>query len=204
MSDLHYVAFLRAINVGGRVVAMDVLKREFMALGFTGVETFIASGNVMFSSPSADTDKLARRIENRLKASLGYEVDTFIRTIEEVVKVARYAPFPAVRPSAVAVLNVGFLSAPPPRSAHADLKKLETPIDAFHLNGREVYWLRKDKPSESKISYAVLERALQMRSTFRGINTVVRLSAKLADKNLSRRSAKGVDLSRRSPKGEGG
>ena len=161
---------------------MDVLKREFLALGFTGVETFIASGNVMFSSRTADTDKLARRIEDRLKRCLGYEVDTFIRTVDEVVKVARYTPFPAVQPKAAAVLNVGFLSASPPKSAHADLKKLETPIDAFHLNGREVYWLRKDKPSESKISYAVLERALQMRSTFRGINTIVRLSAKCGHK----------------------
>jgi uncharacterized protein (DUF1697 family) len=43
-----YVAFLRAINVGGHTVKMDHLRRLFEALGFTNVETFIASSDVVF------------------------------------------------------------------------------------------------------------------------------------------------------------
>ena len=46
----RYIAFLRAINVGGHTVKMAELKRLFEALGFTNVETFIASGNVIFDS----------------------------------------------------------------------------------------------------------------------------------------------------------
>ena len=41
-------AFLRAINVGGRTIKMERLRREFEVFGFPGVETFIASGNVIF------------------------------------------------------------------------------------------------------------------------------------------------------------
>jgi uncharacterized protein (DUF1697 family) len=48
---MRYVAFLRAINVGGHVVKMDVLKTTIAELDFTAVETFISSGNV-FDSPS--------------------------------------------------------------------------------------------------------------------------------------------------------
>ena len=44
------IAFLRAVNVGGRVVKMDRLRALFEGEGFTGVETFIASGNVIFDS----------------------------------------------------------------------------------------------------------------------------------------------------------
>ena len=49
----RFFAFLGAVNVGGRVIKMDALKREFEALGYTGVSTFIASGNVVFESPGS-------------------------------------------------------------------------------------------------------------------------------------------------------
>ena len=43
------IAFLRAINVGGHTVTMMKLRKEFEALGLQDVETFIASGNVIFT-----------------------------------------------------------------------------------------------------------------------------------------------------------
>src|SRR4030095_12804333 len=80
----RYVAFLRAINVGGHIVKMDQLRKLFTQLGFTDVETFIASGNVLFTSPSKSGAALEAKIEKHLKAALGYEVATFVRTATEV------------------------------------------------------------------------------------------------------------------------
>jgi len=57
-----YIAFLRAINVGGHTVKMDHLRSLFEALGFSNVETFIASGNVIFESKSKSTRALERRL----------------------------------------------------------------------------------------------------------------------------------------------
>ena len=51
----RYIAFLRAVNVGGRIVKMDELREHFAAAGFSDVETFIASGNVIFSSSAKST-----------------------------------------------------------------------------------------------------------------------------------------------------
>ena len=51
----RYIAFLRALNVGGHTVKMDHLRSLFEALGFGGVESFIASGNIIFDTPSTDT-----------------------------------------------------------------------------------------------------------------------------------------------------
>ena len=87
------VAFLRAINVGGHTVSMDTLRREFEAIGLKDVETFIASGNVVFTAPPGKTTALERKIEKRLHDSLGYEVRTFIRTEAEVAAIAGYKPF---------------------------------------------------------------------------------------------------------------
>ena len=90
----RYVAFLRAINVGGHVVKMDHLRTLFEEIGLTEVETFIASGNVLFNSPSKSGPALERKIEKQLRTALGYEVATFVRTHAEVQQVAAYEPFP--------------------------------------------------------------------------------------------------------------
>ena len=87
------IAFLRAINVGGHNVTMAELRGLFEGLSFMEVETFIASGNVIFKSRSADITTLQRKIESRLLRSLGYEVKTFLRTVPEVAAIARYKPF---------------------------------------------------------------------------------------------------------------
>jgi Protein of unknown function (DUF1697) len=76
----RFVAFLRAINVGGRNVTMAALRAQFEALGFSNVETFIASGNVIFEAASRDSAALHRKIEAHLAKSLGHEVSTFVRT----------------------------------------------------------------------------------------------------------------------------
>ena len=67
----RYVAFLRAINVGGHTVKMEDLRRLFETMGFANVETFIASGNVIFESKSKNTQAMERKIENHLRESLG-------------------------------------------------------------------------------------------------------------------------------------
>jgi uncharacterized protein (DUF1697 family) len=89
------VAFLRAINVGGsHVVKMDRLKKLFEHAGFTGVDTYIASGNVVFDlSPSAKGATVERAIEAMLLDALGYEVATFVRTGRELRAAAEHEPF---------------------------------------------------------------------------------------------------------------
>ena len=66
------VAFLRAINVGGHNVKMDRLRELFEALGLSNVETFIASGNVIFDSRPG-THRCSRR---RSRTTSGNHSDT--------------------------------------------------------------------------------------------------------------------------------
>src|SRR5580700_5087804 len=88
-----YVAFLRAINVGGHVVPMEKLRKLFSGLKFSNVETFIASGNVIFEMKSAADQRLETKIEKHLEAALGYEVGTFVRSLEEIRAISEYEPF---------------------------------------------------------------------------------------------------------------
>jgi uncharacterized protein (DUF1697 family) len=174
------IAFLRAINVGGHRVTMGDLARVFERLGFRDVQTFIASGNVIFSGGRGSVPALERRIERALEAALGYEVATFIRSDAEVATVARYRPFETAAMAQALSLNVGFTSVPLTAEQRRVLASLETANDAFHVNGREIYWKILSRQSESVVSNAVIERALRIRSTFRGAKTIEKLAAKLA------------------------
>lgn len=173
----RYVAFLRAINVGGHVVKMDVLRGCFESLGLAGVETFIASGNVIFESRVAAA-ALERRIEACLRESLGYEVATFLRTDAEVAAIALHRPFPAPALAAAAALNVGLLTEPLSAAAKRTLMKFCTDVDDFHVHDRQIYWICRNRQSESKFTNAAMERSCAVRATFRGINTIRKLAAK--------------------------
>ncbi|HEX5438314.1 MAG TPA: DUF1697 domain-containing protein [Gemmatimonadaceae bacterium] len=174
----RYIAFLRAINVGGHTVTMQELRALFEALGFSRVETFIASGNVIFESDDEDAAALERGIEAHLRARLGYDVVTFLRTDAEVAAIARYRAFDdALMPSAI-TLNVAFLHAPLGTKEKRLLADFQTGIDDFHAHGREMYWLCRTRQSDSTFSNAKFEKALGVRTTFRGVKTVARLAAK--------------------------
>ena len=56
--------------------------------------------------------------------------------------------------------------------------RMKTGIDDFHVHGREVYWLCLNNQSGSTFSNVKFERALKVRATFRGVNTVAKLAAK--------------------------
>lgn len=176
MGTTEYVAFLRAINVGGRVVKMTELKRIFQALGLRTVSTFIASGNVLFSSP-APVATLHTQIERALFANLGYGVATMLRTAAEVVAVAQYQAFTS-RALNGATLYVGFMRTRVAPAAAKQTLALQTDIDELRLHGREVYWLARKPIREATITGAAIEKALQTPVTFRNINTIRRLAAK--------------------------
>jgi uncharacterized protein (DUF1697 family) len=175
---LRLIAFLRAINVGGHNVTMSELRGVFETLGLKEVETFIASGNVIFSSRVKDIRLLQQKIENQLLRSLGYEVKAFLRTVPEVAAIARYKPFDESQLGLAAALNVAFLADPLSAEAAKSVVSLKTEIDDFHVHGREVYWLCKTKQSDSRFSNTRFEKMLKTRATWRNINTVVRLAAK--------------------------
>lgn len=174
----RFVAFLRAINVGGRVVTMAELRGHFESLGLTDVETFIASGNVVFSSRTGAIAALERRVAKGLQSELGYEVPIFIRTAAEVAAIAARTPFTAVQRDGAPTFVVGMLAEPLAPTAKKALMALQSEVDTFHVDKREIYWLSRNRQSDSVISNAVLEKTLKVRSTFRGMNTMARLVAK--------------------------
>lgn len=171
-------AFLRAINVGGRTVKMERLAAIFHDLDFDGVETFIASGNVVFGSKTKDEAKLVRRIEAALEAALGFRSDAFLRTREELAAIASTKPFGA---SPDGTVYVGFMATEPSHAAAQAVGRLSNDVDLLAVVGREVWWLARQGMGRATVSGAKLEKALGMPTTLRNLNTIDRLLAKYAE-----------------------
>ena len=84
----QYAAFLRAVNVGKRLVKMETLRTAFDQMGFSNVQTVIASGNVVFETPQKRVSRIEQAIENGLEDALGFDVTTFVRTGPELRELA--------------------------------------------------------------------------------------------------------------------
>lgn len=176
-AENRYVAFLRAINVGGHTVEMAKLKKLFEQLKLGSVETFIASGNVIFDAPRATAAAaLEKKIAAHLEESLGYEVVTFLRSPAELVAVLAHPAFPKSR--AGSTIHIGFLGAPATAAAKRQVLALASDIDDFHLHRRELYWRCAGRFSDSVVSGPKLEKALGQPTTMRKITTVEKLAKK--------------------------
>jgi uncharacterized protein (DUF1697 family) len=125
---MTYIAFLRAVNVGGRTVTMTRLRDLFEELELRDVRTFIQSGNVFFTAGARERGvraraALARRIERHLSSALGFEVPTMIRTVAEVEAALALDPFKDVTVTEDIRLLVIFTSKPLP-------PELDLPLEA--------------------------------------------------------------------------
>lgn len=177
----RHVAFLRGINLGDRRVPMARLREHFEAMGLDDVDTFIASGNVIFEHAGTELGRLEGEIEDHLAEALGFATATFVRSLaelEELVGLDRVAD----AEDAGFTPYVTFLRGAAGREVETALAALEGPDDRFHVRGREVLWFRRGRLTDSPISTAELEEAVgRGENTRRKLNTVRRILAKYGE-----------------------
>jgi uncharacterized protein (DUF1697 family) len=174
----RYVAFLRGINLGKRRLAMSRLKTLFEELDLAEAETFIASGNVLFTSDEANAARLETRIAQHLESSLGYRVDTFLRTAAEVIAIGRKKIFPEEDRPEITV-HVGFLHETLAPEIARKLSAVRTAQDEIRVSGREYYWLCRVRTSESKVWAAPEIKALRLpTSSMRNMSSIRKLIAR--------------------------
>jgi uncharacterized protein (DUF1697 family) len=178
----RYAALLRAINVGGHTVKMAELCALFERAKLANVRSVIASGNVLFETRAADTAAIERRIESALHAALGYDVDTFVRTPEELDAIVAHDPFDASDPVLERdTVQVIFTRSTIDRAARERIAELRTSYDDFAVFGRELFWRTRGRISDSQITPARFARALGGSGTARNVTTVRTLAVKIRE-----------------------
>jgi uncharacterized protein (DUF1697 family) len=171
-----YVAFLRAVNVGGHFVKAADLRSHFEALGFGGVKTYLNSGNVSFDTDQAAGD-LESAVEARLASALGYEVVTFLRSAPETAQIAATDLFPDAGPDHD--LYVAFLKRQLSTTQTAAVIALTDTVFKVAVLGREIFWSRNKTLGKFGQPDPDIEKTLRLPATVRGMRTVQRIAAGL-------------------------
>ncbi len=167
----RYIALLRAVNVGGTgTLPMADLRAMCGAAGFSRVETYIASGNVVFDSKAAPA-RVKAELEARLLAYAGKPVGIVVRTATEMAAVLKANPFPKAEPKYAYAI---FLDQRPPRDAleHATGQSDEE----IRLGAREIFVHYPSGMGRSKLRVPAAKMG-----TARNMNTVAKL-AEMASK----------------------
>jgi uncharacterized protein (DUF1697 family) len=173
-----YVALLRAVNVSGtkRVTAADL--RDFItALGFRDGRALLHSGNLIFRAPAQAPATIEQRLEREAAARLGLQTDIFVRTAGDLEALVARNPFTGEAANDPAHLVVAFLRDAPGAAAERALQAKIAGREAVRCDGRHAYVTYPDGIGESKLTNAVIEKALGTRGTARNWNTVGKLLA---------------------------
>jgi uncharacterized protein (DUF1697 family) len=171
-----WIALLRGVNVGGKnKLPMKLLAAELESIGFAGVKTYIQSGNVVFTCPSAPTTDLAARIGAAIEAKFGFETKVWVISAKDLVAAAKANPFPE---SAAELdgraLHLFFLAKAPAVIDKDRLEVVRRKTERCQIKGAVFYMHAPEGFGDSKLA-AQVERILGVPATARNWRTVLAL-----------------------------
>jgi uncharacterized protein (DUF1697 family) len=174
---MTHVAFLRAVNVGGRgLVKMADLQKAFTAAGATNARTVIASGNVIFDAP-ATLGPIRGRILKKVGALLGAEPVIVFRTLPYLQRLVEAAPFGALVNDKRIKLYVLFLNGKPKQLPALPITIPKEVIEVPAMHEQDGLIISRRKPN-GMYGFPGLwtETELGVASTARNWTTVVRIA----------------------------
>lgn len=171
----RYIAILRGINVGGkRKILMKDLKEIFSELGFSNIQTYVQSGNVVFDTEKEqNSEKLEKSIEDAIARKYDFSVTTIVRSSEDLRNIISKNPF---HPE-TADLNqhyLVFLKDLPETDNIEKLEKFDTPDD-FRIIENHIFIKYTTRYSDSKLSNNFFENKLKVPASTRNWKTVLKL-----------------------------
>jgi uncharacterized protein (DUF1697 family) len=170
------IALLRAVNVGGRKLAMSELRAMLADLGHPDARTLLQSGNLVFDAGARSGAELEAWLEAETLKRFGLAADYLVRTAAEWSAIIAANPIPAMARDEPNHLVVMPLKSPPADGALAALRAAIVGREQAELIGRDLYLTYPDGIGDSKLSNALIERRLGVRGTARNWNTALKLA----------------------------
>jgi uncharacterized protein (DUF1697 family) len=174
-----YIALLRGINVGGKnMIKMPELKSMFETLGFGKVQTYINSGNVLFTAEKG-AEQVRQRVELEINKTFGIAITVVLRTAAELEQIIENCPYKTDSLLEGESVQVTLLTEAPSQEKIAVLPEGKSDIDEFQIKGLEIYFLFRQSMLDSRLAKNMTK--LGAAATSRNLNTLNKL-ALLAEK----------------------
>ena len=171
------VALLRGVNLAGKKrVPMRELCRIATELGFADVRSYVQSGNLVFSAtlpPAAAEAALERAIAE----TFGFGVEVIVRSAKDWQAYAQRTPFPDAETERPHLLHIALSKQPPKRGALEVLAPYAKADERFVLRGDALWIDFPNGVARSKVTSAVMDRAIGSTVTARNFRTVQKLAA---------------------------
>jgi len=168
-----FIALLRGINVSGqKKIKMIKLKKLFENLKFTDIETYIQSGNVLFSDNSTDRKKIKDKIEKKIEEVFGFKVQVILKTPDELNSTLKMNPFLKNKKKDTGKLYYTFLSEKPSKENLKKLNDIDYSPEEYFIDDDRIYFFFPDGYGKAKININLFEKKLDLFATSRNHRTV--------------------------------
>jgi uncharacterized protein (DUF1697 family) len=176
MNKNRFIALLRGINVGGNnIIKMADLKKSFETMGFSDVQTYIASGNVLFSADSDDKAQLELLIEAALSKAFKYASRVVVVSAKEMAQVVAQAPKGFGASPDEYRCDVLFVKAPTTTAEVLAQVSLKPGVDEVYAGEHAVYFQRLDSRASQSHINKIVQRPVYQSITIRNWNTTIKL-----------------------------
>ncbi len=170
-----YIAFLRGINVSGqKKIKMADLRETLEENGFSEVQTYIQSGNIVFKSDESNCGILEDAIGKTILSKFGYDVPVLVLTSEVLSKILKENPY-ANEPEKKGLYYVLLKTKPDPDLV-AEFSKVEFENEDFSITDACVYLHCKTGYGKAKLSNNLIERKLKVQATARNLRTMEKMT----------------------------
>lgn len=170
-----FIALLRGINVSGqKQIKMSELKTLFEKSGFQYVETYIQSGNVIFSSNETSAEKLSLKISSLIKKQFSFDAQVIVLTQENIEYVLNNNPFLKKKKESEK-LYVTFLAKSPSDENINKLNAIDYSPEEYIIDGRYIYLFVPNGYGKAKLNNNLFENKLKVFATTRNWKTVDKL-----------------------------
>jgi uncharacterized protein (DUF1697 family) len=165
-----YAAFLRGINVGGRIIKMDELSACFESMGFSNVKTFLQSGNVVFEADFQEVSRERQKIETNLTKTFHYPAIAFVYPLKTLKELIKKYPFESSSDyhDYMVLLEHGVA-----KELEQEAKNLDANIEQVSRGEEVIYWkVKKGMTLKSQFAKKLSTAKYKDFNTVRNLNTL--------------------------------
>lgn len=170
---MKYISVLRGINVSGKnLIKMDALRTSYENAGFSNVQSYVQSGNIIFESDSEQIKELEQTIIEFIKHDFGFAVPVIVLSVDQLKRIIENNPFVQQPEKDSNFFHVTFLSEKPELSDYSVIESKKSEGEEIAFADNAIYLYCPNGYGKTKLTNNLIESKLKITATTRNWKTV--------------------------------